>query len=135
MSTSNASDALTTFDIVTRFVLPPILGGGAGFMTVFLNWQVEKHRDKRAARRELIASWRLEVFKDWPEGGVSALGGGQSDYWAKRPEFRSLKQHLSPELRRKMDSSTVTVVVNQPDAVGDMLAAEIDRIERAWGLI
>jgi hypothetical protein len=49
-------------DILTRYVLPPVLGGGAGFFAVCANWGIEKRRQRLAQRKEHIASWRDELL-------------------------------------------------------------------------
>jgi hypothetical protein len=87
-------------DILTRFILPPILGGGAGFLTVYANWGVEKRKQRLAQRRKHIASWRRDLLPTLPPN-TGWTGPHTADVMAS-PAFASLTPHLSPELLRKM---------------------------------
>jgi hypothetical protein len=36
-------------DVLTRFVLPPVLGGAGGLIAVCANWGIEKERQRLGA--------------------------------------------------------------------------------------
>jgi hypothetical protein len=77
------------WDILTRYVLPPILGGGAGFFTVYANWGIEKRRQRLAQRKEHIASWRKELLPLLPPNTV--WGGPLTGQVMASPAFASLE--------------------------------------------
>ena len=52
----------TWLDILTRFVLPPLLGGVGGLVTIWANWGIEKRKQRLQRQRELITGWRLELI-------------------------------------------------------------------------
>ena len=84
------------FDVITRFVFPPLLGGAAGLVTVYANWGIEQQRQRLARRRELVTGWRMNL--------LPMLGEGKIDWDATKPKilaspyYASLRPHLSPEL-------------------------------------
>ena len=53
--------AVDWIDALTRFVLPPILGGAGGLIGVYANWGIEKRRQRLARRRELVTGWRMNL--------------------------------------------------------------------------
>jgi hypothetical protein len=50
-------------DIFTRYVLPPILGGGAGLFTVYANWGIEKRRQRLSQRKEHMHLGAMSYFR------------------------------------------------------------------------
>jgi len=116
-------------DILTRSVLPPVLGGGAGFFTVYANWGIEKRRQRLAQRKEHIASWRKELLPLVPPN--TGWHGELAFQAMASPAFASLEPHLSPELLTKMrDEPTVRIGGDFPRRD---LITEIGRLEKRWG--
>src|SRR3982074_629679 len=115
-------------DVVTRFVLPPILGGGRGIITGYANWGIEQQRQRLARRRELVTGWRMNL--------LPMLGEGETDWHATKakilasPYYASLRPHLSPELAGKIRSERTIFVGG--DFPRTALIEEIGRIEKKW---
>lgn len=126
---------LTVWDIATRFILPPILGGAGGFFTAFVAWDIEKRRSRRLRRQDLVDQWRKELFEDWPAQGIDVFGGSDSRWLTTRPAYRSLLPHLSEAFLGVLHGRTTHVIRGGDDALGKMLASEIARIEAKWDLV
>jgi hypothetical protein len=125
-----ASADMSLIDVVTRFILPPILGGAGGLITVYANWGIEKRRARLAHQKELIAKWRDELLPLLRPG--YAFGSDiQSQFFAV-PAFASLQPHLSPQLLSRMRSNTIVVGGDFPRRD---LIVEIGRLEKRWGLV
>jgi hypothetical protein len=118
-------------DILTRYILPPVLGGGAGFFTVYANWGIEKRRQRLAQRKEHIASWRNALLPLLPPN--TGWSGVMTSQFMASPAFASLEPHLSPELLKKMRAER-TVYVGGDFPRRDLIA-EIGRLEKRWGLV
>jgi hypothetical protein len=117
------------FDLITRFVLPPILGGIGGLIVIWAQWGIEKRRQRLRQRSELILSWRFALLplisqseRDWVAHRVGVLTS---------PEYASLRSHLSRRTRKRFEAER---------QVGDgirtkMIVYEVARIERQWKLV
>jgi hypothetical protein len=90
--------ALDWVDLVTRFVLPPILGGAGGLIGVYANWGIEQQRQRLARRRELVTGWRMNlvplISSRSPDSDLEEL---RSVLFAS-PYYASLRPHLSIHL-------------------------------------
>jgi hypothetical protein len=64
-ATTMAAPETSWLDILTRYVLPPILGGAGGLITIGANWGIEKRKQRLQRRRELVTGWRMEPFRWW----------------------------------------------------------------------
>jgi hypothetical protein len=124
------ADKMSLLDILTRFVLPPILGGAGGFLTVYANWGIEKRRARQAQRREHIATWRKELLP-LLRPDLAFTPEVRSQFMATGA-FASLEPHPSRELMTKIRGDTVYVGGNFPRRE---LVAEIGRLEKRWGLV
>ena len=118
-------------DVITRFVLPPILGGLGGLVVIWAQWGLAKRRHRLQYRTELILSWRLAL--------IPLISQSEPDWINHRarvlttPEYASLRPHLSRKTRKKFEAERTTFV-------GDghrtrMIIDEIARIERKWQLV
>jgi hypothetical protein len=117
-------------DVITRFVLPPILGALGGLVVIWAQWGLAKKRHRLQYRADLILSWRLAL--------VPLISQSEPDWIHHRakvlatPEYASLRSHLSRRGRRKFEAERATIV-------GDghrtrLIVDEIARIERKWQL-
>ena len=122
---------MDVFDVVTRFVLPPILGGAGGLITGYANWGIEKQRQRLTRRRELVTGWRMNL--------LPMLGEGPIDWDAIKgkilasPYYASLRPHLSAELVGKIRAERTFFVGG--DFPRTALIEEIGRIEKKWKLV
>src|SRR4030088_1362944 len=101
---------MDVLDIVTRFVLPPLLGGAGGFITVYANWGIEQRRQRLARRRELVTGWRMNLIP---------LINAHPDLDDLRPAlyaspfYASLRPHLSKTLLHRIEVESRVIVVGQ----------------------
>lgn len=134
------------WDIITRFVLPPLLGGICGFAASWLNWGIEKRRQRLQRKRELVTGWRMQL--------IPMLGqlSDTSQVWAGErqrrvmtsPYYASLRPHLSEAARAEIEDATLTVFVERGGKRSNdwnhhfplkIFVEEIARIEREWKLV
>jgi hypothetical protein len=117
------------FDLITRFVLPPILGGIGGLIVIWTQWGIEKRRQRLRQRAELILSWRFTLLllinrseRDWVDHRAKVLTS---------PEYSSLRSHLSRRTRKRFEAER-----KMGDGVRtNMIVHEVARIERQWKLV
>ena len=138
----------TWLDILTRFVLPPLLGGVGGLVTIWANWGIEKRKQRLQRQRELITGWRLELIpmvassQDTPE----IWAGPKQTKVMSSPFYASLRPHLSKEAIKKIEDPTMGLVLNRGGAPPSeshlayrfplkIFIDEIARIEREWKLV
>jgi len=118
-------------DIAARYIVPPILGGVAGFFSPWASWEIEKRRQKLARRRELITGWRMHL--------LPMLGTGQIDWHAVKgnifasPYYASLRPHISAELLKQLRAERTVYVGG--DFPRTSFIEEIGRIEKQWKLV
>jgi hypothetical protein len=118
-------------DVAARYVVPPILGGLAGFFSPWANWGIEKRRQKLARRRELITGWRLELIpmlsdreKDWLELRSAMTAS---------PFYASLRPHLSENAVKMIEADRTAFAGT--DVFLRLFTNEIARIEQKWKLV
>jgi hypothetical protein len=108
-----------------------VAGAGTGLITSVVapwtNWGIEKRREKRAARTQLIADWRAMVARHLAD----------SDRIVDDPDYLKLRRHLSPERLRRVEVTHHVVVTDSTRGISadDKLAAvteQIDELEREW---
>ena len=141
-----AAPETSWLDILTRYVLPPILGGAGGFTTIWANWGIEKRKQRLQRRRELITGWRMTL--------IPMIGQTQEDpmVWAGErqravmasPYYASLRPHLSAEAIKQIeDPMTIIFAPADERARNDwthhfplkIFVDEIGRIEKEWKLV
>ena len=126
--------ALDWVDIVTRFVLPPILGGAGGLIGVYANWGIEQRRQRLARRRELVTGWRMNlvplISRLSPELDQDQV---RSALFAS-PFNGSLRPHLGVDLKRRIEVENRTIGRGENFPLGPILH-EMGRIEREWQLV
>jgi hypothetical protein len=121
-------------DVITRFVLPPLLGGAAGLFTTWARWGVEKRRMRIQRRQQLLDRWRKELLA--VEGGVKHDGGVNKYPFMRVPLYASLRPHLSKEFVEELERKGLRGIVGgESDFPRRELIEEIARIEKKWKLV
>ena len=106
-----------------------VSGTVASLIAPWINWGVEKRKQKLEYRRQLVVSWRKmieDVSKQVPE---DKSPGDVVFLYQKHSAFHSLKQHLnieSVDMLRNLDP-----YYELPFKISD----EISRIEKKWKLV
>jgi hypothetical protein len=118
-------------DVITRFVLPPILGALGGLVVIWAQWGIAKKRHRLQYRTDLILSWRLALVPlinqsepDWSNHRARVLA---------TPEYASLRSHLSRRVRKKFEAERAAIISDGHRT--RMVVDEIARIERKWQLV
>lgn len=97
--------------------------------TAWANWGIEKRRLKVKRRYELLDSWRTGIasFDNFDDLKVI----GPTPDW-----YETLRPHLSERSRELIGrrAKRATVLPRESRGRKDVIAGEIDRIEREWGL-
>ena len=92
-----------------------LLGGVVGSLIApWVNWGIEKRRQKLAYRRELVASWRKmiqSVTRNPRDGGKSLVF-----HLERYDRFYSLKPHLSAKALTEIAVTRTKVVGSTIDA-------------------
>ena len=116
-------------DALTRFVLPPILGGAGGLIAIYA--KIEKERQRVARRRELVTGWRMNLIPL-----INAHGDWEilQPLLFASPYYGSLRPHLGPNLLRRLEVENRVIVVGESFPLHPILT-EIGRIEREWKLV
>ncbi len=98
---------------------------------------IKRVQDRTERRRALLTTWRALVFRHLPKPGTVAASCVELVH---DPDFAELRPRLREEVLQRVESTSNTIVINL-DATGisahedfALLSAEIDRIERGWGL-
>lgn len=117
-----------------EMVLAVIGAFGLGsVVTLGVQWSIEKRRDDRSHRRELLKTWRA---------GISAYESreDQTISLTRRMPFlasewyATLRPHLTDEARRRLESRTVMITAGGRDGYVMTMHREVDRLEREWKL-
>ncbi|WP_028136326.1 hypothetical protein [Bradyrhizobium japonicum] len=126
----------TWLDIFTRYVIPPLLGGAGGILTVYGQWGIEKRRQRLQARRDLVNAWRKDLIPLLTSYPATRGGGGENKYaFMDHESYSSLRPHLRPDLRTELENTVVHVNVGGPAFPRQAIMDEIARIERKWRLL
>ena len=126
----------TWLDIVTRFVIPPLLGGAGGLITIYAQWGIEQQRQKLQARRDLISGWRKALIPLLNANPETTVAGGSYKYAFMYDEgYASLRPHLRPEVVRQLEGQTIQIVLDGPAFPRTLIIEEIGRIEKEWRLV
>jgi hypothetical protein len=116
-------------------------GLGAGLLgTFFAPWvqnAVEKRREQRAHRRNLIGVWRITIARAYEPGSPVT-------HIVDTPEYQELRPYLSATARARLEQQSgteekpleVITGVRGIAANADLVlcASEVDRLEKEWGL-
>jgi hypothetical protein len=127
---------ISWLDIITRYVIPPILGGAGGLITTYAQWGIEKRRQKLQIRRDLVAQWRRDLIPaltSQPETSSSSSGSkyGFMDLEA----YASIRPLLKAEIRKKLEDPVIYINMGGLPFPRVAIMEEIARIEREWRLI
>lgn len=107
-----------------------ISGVIASLVAPWVQWAIEKRRNRMSYRRELIASWRHELdtmpLMMFRKPSSTALYG-------------MMKPHLRPQARADLEAEVVVETAEQGNDVSyrraRILRDEITRLENKWGLV
>lgn len=130
-------------DIVTRFVLPPILGGAGGLITIWANWGIEKRRQRLQRRRELVTGWRMNLLPTL-EGASVLWTGERKQKLLSSPYYASLRPHLSIGAIKRIEHDHIKIVISRTGGPENswlyhfplnLIVEEIARIEKKWRLV
>lgn len=107
-----------------------LLSGAVGSLVApWIHWGIEKRRDKRAHRRELINSWRVVL---------------QSKAFDRRailecPTYGILREELTEDARKQIERSSSNLILDNDSPISNpdkrVLLNEIARIEKKWRLV
>jgi hypothetical protein len=123
-------------DVVTRFVLPPILGGAGGLISVYANWGIEQQRQRLARRRELVTGWRMNLIPLLSKLSTSGPSPGSNVLHEilASPYYGSLRPHLRSDIVQRLEGKSRVAVAGENFPLEPILI-EIGRIERHWRLV
>jgi hypothetical protein len=135
-------------DILTRYVLPPILGGAGGLITIWANWGIEKRKQRLQRRRELITGWRLELIPmiGQPQDPPVVWAGERQRAVLSSPYYASLRPHLSKSALQQIEDPVMRIFVRSDRTARPthdwnhhfplkIFVDEIARIEKRWKLV
>jgi hypothetical protein len=138
----------SALDIITRYVLPPILGGAGGLITIWANWGIEKRKQRLERQRELITGWRMTLIPmiGQPQDPAMVWAGERQRAVMTSPFYASLRPHLSESAIAQIENPVIRIFVRMdPKAVPTndwnhhfplkIFVDEIGRIERKWRLV
>jgi hypothetical protein len=136
-------------DVLTRYVLPPILGGAGGLITIWANWGIEKRKQRLQRRRELITGWRLELIPMVAQAQDLTVvwAGDRQRAVMSSPYYASLRPHLSKDALRQIEDPAIKIFVRPTNSTTmpthdwyhhfplKIFVDEIARIEKQWKLV
>jgi len=107
-----------------------LIGGTvASLVAPWVQWGIEKRRNKMTYRRQLVESWREYIDKNF--------NFNQNDF-AGTATFSTLRPHLSKKLIKDIEDEAIqltSIGSSTHDSIKLDLLQEITRIEKRWGLI
>jgi predicted YcjX-like family ATPase len=114
-------------------VLGFVAGIAGSLIAPWVNWGVEKRRQKLAHRRELISRWRkmirdVTLIKDGSERTLAEL-------LERQEAFYSLQPHLSQKVISEIYRSRTVIAGSTIDAGCSYILDEIGEIEKRWTLV
>jgi hypothetical protein len=133
-------------DILTKYVLPSVLGGIGGLVATYFNWGIEKKKQRLQRKRELVTGWRMELIPliGQPNDPAIIRAGERQRKVMSSPYYASLRPHLSSQAITEIENGTVRVFVHTGGPrINDwnhhfplkIFVEEIARIEREWKLV
>jgi hypothetical protein len=123
--------AMDWTDVITRFIVPPILGGAGGLIAIYANWGIEKSRQRLARRRDLVTGWRMNIIPMFQDRDVDWLE--LKPRLIVSPFYASLRPHLSDDAVRMI--YTERTAYAGEDVFLKLFTSEIGRVERKWKLV
>lgn len=125
---------MTMLEVLGQFIAPAALGLTAGIMGQWLGWGLEKRRTLLQRRAALVDRWRNGLLEATPPPLDSE--GGRPVYWILHtPIYQSLRPYLSADFTKRYEAPRTLWVGVSDDFPRTALLAEVDRIERTWGLV
>lgn len=94
----------------------------------WVQWAIEKSRDRQKNRRELIKAWRQEI---------ATFDFGERQF-GSTVAYSEMRPHLRFDARRDLERQRVSIVgsgARNPHGEKDILLDEVARIEREWKLV
>jgi len=126
----------TWLDIFTRYVIPPLLGGAGGIITICGQWGIEKRRQKLQARHDLVSAWRKTLVPLLNAQPETTVADGTYRYAFMYDEnYASLRPHLRPEVVKQLEGQTIHMVLGGPAFPRTLIFEEIACIEKKWNLV
>lgn len=149
---------MSIIEIISRYFLPAALGAVAGFFSPWFKYWLQALTGRRSDRRALINKWQTELLEpslyfdytsdqNLHSGNIkvtSEFGMVAPDESYRRllrtTTFATMQPYLSKQaiesLQPYKKDRTVHVMVGGSDnPVRKIIAGEIHRIEKSWGLI
>jgi hypothetical protein len=117
------------FSIILGF----IAGIAGSLIAPWVNWGIEKRRERLKHRRELITSWRkmvreVAMMKDNSDCSLNEL-------FERQEPFYSLKPHLSRKVISELHRSRTLIAGSTIGAGCTYMLDEISEIEKKWQLV
>jgi hypothetical protein len=114
-------------------VLGFVAGIAGSLIAPWVNWGIEKRRQRLSHRRELIASWRkmvreVTLIKDESESSLAEL-------LERQEAFYSLQPHLSHKVISEIYRSRTFIAGSTISAGCSYMLDEIGEIEKRWKLV
>jgi hypothetical protein len=135
-------------DILTRYVVPPILGGAGGLITIWANWGIEKRKQRLQRHRELVTGWRLELIPmiGQPQDPPVGWAGERQRAVLSSPYYASLRPHLSASAIQQIEDPVMKIFIRTDPKTRPthdwnhhfplkIFVDEIARIEKRWKLV
>jgi hypothetical protein len=104
-----------------------VSGAIASLVAPWANWSIEKRREDRRRRYDLLDSWRT---------GIASMPVEAShDEYIRRDWYETLRPHLGKDVLGWLEKPR-TLIVRPETGRGlkDLFTGEVDRIESEWGL-
>lgn len=115
-----------------------VIGGLlSSLVAPWINWGIEKRKQKLVYRRELIAKWRASLAELAKTQGPPGERGDLMYLMERSPEFYSLLPHLKDE-KATLKKIKITKFVYGETTIPLILhriMEEVNRIEREWDLV
>lgn len=124
---------LPLLQALVSIVLGFVAGIAGSLIAPWVNWGIEKRRQRLLHRRELIASWRkmvreVTLVKDDSESSLAEL-------LERHESFYSLKSHLSQKVISEIYRSKTVIAGSTIGAGCSYMLNEIGDIEKKWKLV
>ena len=113
------------FQVVIPAISGLVSGAIASLVAPWVQWRIERKREKLAYKKEMIRRWREFLDRDFDETEFS----GTAVYSEIRP-------HLSSETLQSIESDRITVRLGRGgDVIRSLVLDDITRLEKEWDLI
>jgi hypothetical protein len=133
-----AEASLPGWAVVGIAVAAAILGA---YLAKWLPWHFEQKKMLRLDRKSKVDAWRkmfADVRSEMEQGNREMNVDGMVNSLRAHPAFQSLQQHISLETRRKAMNPFSIIVPSAGSWLNehlDLIAKEVDRLERKWDLL